>query len=144
MAWRHGQAADCNRRNCHRYSHFLGVYGDFWLNSSFEYSFQWVAHILQYVGRTESTCKCQHKARELAVNTAKGISSPTLYGASTRIWLLHLALWDAWRSCLTEAVNFCRPGDLLWIGRRVTGGADVPYKRICAATLKVEDHSFVS
>ena len=50
------------------------------------------AHILQYVGRTESTCKRQHKARELAVNTAKGISSSTLYGASTRIWLLHLAL----------------------------------------------------
>ena len=108
-----GKAADCNRRNCHRYTHFLRVYGDFRLNSSFEYSFQWVAHILQYVGRTESTCKRQHKARELAVNPVKGISSPTLYGASTRIWLLHLALWDAWRSYWTEAVNFFRPGDLL-------------------------------
>ena len=73
----------------------------------------------------------------------KASPPPTLYGASTRIWLLHLALWDAWRSCWTEAVNFCRPGDLIWIGRRVTGGADVPYKRICAATLQVEDHSFV-
>ena len=48
----------------------------------------------------------EHKAREFAVNTAKGTSSPKLYGASTRIWLLHLTLWDAWRSCWTEAVNF--------------------------------------
>ena len=43
------------------------------------------SHILQYVETSESTCKSQHKARELAVNTAKGISLPTLYGASTRI-----------------------------------------------------------
>ena len=85
--------------NCHRYTHFLCVYGDFRLNSSFIYSFQWMVHILQYVGRSESTCKSQHKASELAVSTAKGISLPTLYGAFTRIWLLHLALWDAWRSC---------------------------------------------
>ena len=64
-----------------------------------------MSHILHYVARSESTCKSQHKASELAVNTAKGISPTTLYGASTRIWLLHLALWDAWRSCKTEAVN---------------------------------------
>ena len=92
-------AIDMNRRNCHRYTHFLRVYGDFRLNSSFQLNFHWMAHILQDVGRSESTCKSQHKARELAVNTAKGISSPRLYGASTTIWLMHLALGDAWRSC---------------------------------------------
>ena len=58
-----------------------------------------------------STSECQNRpvkvnTSELAVNTAKGISSPTPHGTSTRIWLLHLALWDAWRSCWTEAVNF--------------------------------------
>ena len=36
-----------------------------------------------------------------------------------------------------------RAVDLISIETQVTGGAGVPYKRICAATLKVEDHTFV-
>ena len=44
---------------------------------------------------------------------------------------------------LDKGGKLFRPGDLIETGTQVTGGADVPYKRICGAKLKVEDHSFV-
>ena len=75
-------------------------------------------------------------------NRAKGISSPTLYGAHLSILKnIAFALGSVGRMAepLDRGDKLCKPSDLLLIGTNVTGGAYVPYKRICATTLKVED-----
>ena len=57
-------------------------YDDFRLNFSLKHRFQWISHIIQYIWWSESTFKSQTKGTKLADKTAKGISSPRLYGAS--------------------------------------------------------------
>ena len=112
----------------------------------FKHSLQSIVHILQCIGWSEPTCKSQNKPKESDENTAKDISSPTLYGPHLSILKnIAFALGCVGRMAelLDRGDKLCRPDDLIRIGRQVTGSADVPYKRICAATLNVEDHSFV-
>ena len=121
MTWRHGQTADCKRRNWRRFTHFSRVYGGFRLNSSLKHSLRWIAHILEYIGWCEWTGKSQNKAKELAENTAKCISSPTLFGAHFSIYkniafscgsVVRHACWSCW----TEA----KFADLICIGTFVS------------------------
>ena len=95
------------------------------------------------------TCKGskgQNKPKGLAENTAKGISSPTLYGAHLSI-PKDIALALDFVGRMGGAVGQRRQTlqtrrlDINWNTSKSRRGC--PYKMICAATLKVEEHSFV-
>ena len=88
--------------------------GDFWLYSSFKHSLQWIAHILQYIAWSEPTCKSRHEPKELAVNTGKGICSPSLYSAHLSI-LKNIAIVLGSGGRMSELLDrggkLCRQGD---------------------------------
>ena len=71
---------------------------------------------LQYIGWSEPTCKSQNKPKESTENTAKGISSPTLYSAHRGILKnITFALGSVGRMAemFGRGGKLCRPGDLI-------------------------------